>query len=86
MAGTVGPSFETPAEVRALSTLGVSYVGMSTVCEVIMAHALDMNVLAITQAGNRAGDPSVSHKSVLDASKKYEQDFEKLVRGVLHLL
>ena len=86
LAGTVGPSFETPAEVRALSTLGVSYVGMSTVCEVIMAHALDMNVLAITQAGNRAGDPSVSHKSVLDASKKYEQDFEKLVRGVLHLL
>ena len=38
-AGVLGPCFETPAEVAALRTLGVSYVGMSTVCEVVMARA-----------------------------------------------
>ena len=85
-AGVLGPCFETPAEVAALRTLGVSYVGMSTVCEVIMAKALGMNVLGLTLAANESGAPAVSHESVLEAAEGHARDFEALVRGVLRLL
>ncbi len=85
-AGVLGPSFETPAEVAALRTLGVSYVGMSTVCEVIMAKALEMNVLGLTLAANEAGAPAVTHESVLEVAGAHAKDFERLVRGVLRLL
>ncbi len=85
-AGVLGPSFETPAEVAALRTMGVSYVGMSTVCEVIMAKALGMHVLGLTLAANESGAPAVSHESVLEAAGQHAQDFERLVRGVLRLL
>lgn len=83
LAGVLGPSFETPAEVVALKTLGVSYVGMSTVCEAIMAHALNMQVLGLTLATNQAGEAGVSHQSVLRFALDYADKFEALVRGVL---
>lgn len=82
-AGVLGPSFETPAEVAALRAMGVSFTGMSTVNEVIMARALGMNVLGLTLAANFAGDGSVTHQSVLVEAQKHADDFEKLVRGVL---
>ena len=85
-AGLLGPSFETPAEVAALRAMGVSYVGMSTVCEVIMAHALGMQVLGLTLAANAAGDPTVTHESVLAEAELHADDFERLVRGVLKAL
>ena len=85
-AGMLGPSFETPAETAMLRTLGVSYVGMSTVCEVIMAKALEMNVLGLTLAANEAGAPGVDHQSVVAEAEKHADDFERLVRGVLRLL
>ncbi len=85
-AGVLGPCFETPAEVAALRTLGVSYVGMSTVLEVIMARALGMNVLGFTLAANESGAPAVSHETVLAEAEKRAEDFEALVRGVLRLL
>ncbi|MCH3942380.1 MAG: purine-nucleoside phosphorylase [Atopobiaceae bacterium] len=85
-AGMLGPSYETPAEIRALGMLGVSYVGMSTVNEVIMAHALGMNVLGVTLATNLAGDSSVDHESVLVAGQAHADEFGRLVRGVLRLL
>ena len=85
-AGVLGPCFETPAEVAALRTLGVSYVGLSTVNEVIMAKALGMHVLGLTLAANESGAPAVSHQSVLEAAGRYADDFERLVRGVLRLL
>lgn len=85
-AGVLGPCFETPAEVAALRTLGVSYVGMSTVLEVIMARALGMNVLGLTLAANESGAPAVSHETVLAEAEKHAEDFERLVRGVLRLL
>ena len=85
-AGVLGPCFETPAEVAALRTLGVSYVGMSTVCEVIMAKALGMNVLGLTLAANESGAPAVTHETVLATAGDYADDFERLVRGVLRLL
>lgn len=85
-AGMLGPCFETPAETAMLRTLGVSYVGMSTVCEVIMAKALKMNVLGLTLAANEAGAPGVDHQSVVAEAEKHADDFERLVRGVLRLL
>ena len=85
-AGVLGPCFETPAEVSALRKLGVSYVGMSTVNEVIMAKALGMHVLGLTLAANESGAPAVTHETVLEAASHYAEDFERLVRGVLHLL
>ena len=85
-AGVLGPCFETPAEVAALRALGVSYVGMSTVNEVIMARALGMHVLGLTLAANESGAPSVSHETVLEAAGRHAEDFESLVRGVLRLL
>lgn len=85
-AGVLGPSFETAAEVAALRKLGASYVGMSTVCEAIMAHALGMNVLGLTLASNVAGDIHVTHESVLAEAKKHASDFERLVRGIVGML
>lgn len=85
-AGVLGPCFETPAEVAAMRSLGVSYVGMSTVCEVIMARALGMNVLGLTLAANEAGASNVTHETVLETADSYADDFERLVRGVLRLL
>ncbi len=86
LAGVLGPSFETPAEVGALKALGVSHVGMSTVCEAIMAHALGMQVLGLTLATNYAGEPGVSHQTVLREAQLHAEEFEGLVRGVLALL
>lgn len=85
-AGVLGPCFETPAEVAALRALGVSYVGMSTVNDVIMARALGMHVLGLTLAANESGAPAVSHDTVLEAAGRHAEDFESLVRGVLRLL
>lgn len=83
LAGVLGPSFETPAEVAALRTLGVSYVGMSTVCEAILAHALGMQVMGLTLATNYAGQAGVSHQSVLEVAQEHAEEFESLVCGVL---
>ncbi|WP_417118348.1 purine-nucleoside phosphorylase [Olsenella phocaeensis] len=85
-AGVMGPCFETPAEVAMLRGMGVSYTGFSTALEVILAHALGMNVLGMTLASNESGDPKMSHQSVLEAAERHADDFERLVRGVLHLL
>ena len=69
-----------------LKTMGVSYVGMSLANEVIMAQALGMNVLGLTLATNESGAAAVTHGEVRSAASAYDDDFERLVRGVLHLL
>ena len=68
-----GPSFETPAEVRAAKLLGADLVGMSTVPEVILARQLDMKVLALSLVTNYAtgiktGDPSHAETKSVAAS------------------
>jgi purine-nucleoside phosphorylase len=85
-AGMVGPSFETPAEVAALATLGASYVGFSVVLETLMARALGMDVLGLTLCANPAGGAGVSHESVLAYAKDHHGDLEALITGVLELL
>lgn len=59
-----GPSFETPAEIRAIRTLGADAVGMSTVPEVILARFLDLKAAAISTITNMAAglsDEAISH-------------------------
>jgi len=83
LAGMLGPTYETPAEAAVLRNLGVSYVGFSTVCEAVMAHALGMHVLGLTLATNASGVAGTSHQSVLAAATEHADEFERLMRGVL---
>lgn len=85
-AGTIGPQYETPAEVRRLQKLGADAVGMSTVLEVIQARALGLEVAAFSCLTNLAAGLSkekVSHEQVLETGKKAAADFAKLLRGAL---
>jgi purine-nucleoside phosphorylase len=69
-AAVLGPSFETPAEVRMLGRLGGTVVGMSTVPEVIAARQMGMKVLVISLATNPGAgliDRPLSHEEVLEA-------------------
>jgi purine-nucleoside phosphorylase len=69
-AGYWGPTFETPAEIRAYRTLGADIVGMSTVLEAIAAHAEGMEVLALSLVTNRAAGLGgrLDHVEVLETA------------------
>ena len=82
-AGLLGPTYETAAEIRALEVLGASYVGMSTVCEVIMARVLGMQSLGLTLVTNAAGGSDLSHEEVLEESRKAGEKLTDLVAATL---
>ncbi len=81
-----GPSFETPAELRFLRTIGADAVGMSTVPEVIVARHMQMQVLGISLITNKAtGEETgeASHTEVLETANSVRPKFAALVRGIM---
>ncbi len=78
-----GPSYETPAEIRAFARLGADAVGMSTVPEAIVARQCDVNVAALSCITNLAaglgGARELSHTEVLDEAKRGETRTVKLL-------
>ncbi len=80
-----GPSYETPAEIRAYRTLGADAVGMSTVPEALCARYLGMNVAGISVITNKAaglGHASLDHGEVVETGKTAEARLAKLLLGM----
>ncbi len=81
-----GPSYETPAEIKYLRTIGADLVGMSTVFEVIAARHMGIRVLAISCVTNMAAgilDQPLSHQEVMETGERVKTGFEALLRAVL---
>lgn len=83
---TAGPSFETPAEIRAYSMLGADVVGMSTVPEAMVASAAGLRVAAISLVSNRAAatqGAQLSHQEVIEVAKKAEPVMLQLLEAFI---
>lgn len=85
-AAMLGPSFETPSEIRFLRTIGADVVGMSTVSEVVAARHMGLKVLAISCVTNMAAgilDQVLTHEEVLETGERVKGTFTALVKAVL---
>jgi purine-nucleoside phosphorylase len=81
-----GPSFETPAEIRAFRTMGATLVGMSTVPETIVARHMGMEVLGLSCVTNLAaglGAATLSHEEVFRAGRMVEQRLTRLLERLV---
>jgi purine-nucleoside phosphorylase len=82
----LGPSFETPAEIRAFRTLGADLVGMSTVHEVIVARHMGIEVLGISLVTNMAAGVSgetIHHEDVMEIGLRVERQFTGLLTALV---
>jgi purine-nucleoside phosphorylase len=85
-AGLLGPSYETPAEIRMLRTIGADAVGMSTVLEVVAANHAGMKVLGISCMTNMAAGilkKKLDHREVMETGERVRGVFAELLREVL---
>ncbi|HEX8746270.1 MAG TPA: purine-nucleoside phosphorylase [Pyrinomonadaceae bacterium] len=81
-----GPSYETPAEVRMLRTLGADAVGMSTVPEAVVARQMGMRVLGISCITNMAAgvvDQPINHEEVMETGAQVRDTIRNLLRGII---
>ena len=82
----LGPSYETPAEIRAFRTLGADLVGMSTVHEVIIARHMGLEVLGLSLVTNAAAgvtSETINHAEVMDIGRQVETRFTALLTAIL---
>ena len=88
-AAMLGPSYETPAEIRMLRAVGGDAVGMSTVPEVIVARHAGIRVLGLSCISNMAAGilpQPLSHEEVMETAERVKETFLRLVKGILHSL
>jgi purine-nucleoside phosphorylase len=84
-----GPSYETPAEIRMVRTMGADLVGMSTVPEVIVARYLSMEVAGFSCVTNMAAgilDTPLNHEEVLETGRRVKDTFSSTILSLLKLL
>lgn len=83
--GVTGPSYETPAEIRAFKTMGADAVGMSTVPEVIVAAHSGLKVLGISAITNFAAgfQSELNHEEVVEVTQQIKEDFKGVVKAIL---
>jgi purine-nucleoside phosphorylase len=85
-AALTGPSYETPAEIRYLRTIGADLIGMSTVPEVIAAAHMGIRVLGISCVTNMAAgilDQPITTEEVMETGERVKADFVALLRAVI---
>ena len=84
-----GPTFETPAEIRALRTLGADSVGMSTVPEAIVAHHCNIKTVAVSCITNMAAgvlDEKLSHEDVKKTAEKVKVIFKEIIKEYIEII
>lgn len=84
-----GPSYETPAEIRAARIIGADAIGMSTVPEAIVANYCGMNVLGISCISNAASSENgakLSHEEVIAAANIAKENFKRFIIGIINML
>jgi purine-nucleoside phosphorylase len=84
--GLLGPSYETPAEIRMVRTLGADAVGMSTVAEVVVARHAGIEVLGFSCISNMAAgilDQPLSHAEVMETTERVKPKFLQLILGIV---
>jgi len=84
-----GPSYETPAEIRFLRTIGADAVGMSTVPEALVARQMGIEVLGISCITNPAAGvlpKPLHHDEVMEVARRVQGQFSSLLEGVIERL
>lgn len=85
-AALMGPSYETPAEIRYLRSIGADAVGMSTVAEAIAARHMSMEVLGISCITNMAAGvlpQPLNHQEVMETARRVRDQFVALLEGII---
>jgi purine-nucleoside phosphorylase len=88
-AALMGPSYETPAEIRYLRTIGADAVGMSTAVEAIAARHMGIEVLGISCISNMAAGvlpQPLDHREVLETTRRVRDQFMALLEGIVERL